>query len=133
MTEKAIVMPFSLDGAGNIRTTSDQQTIWSTRVRIALGTIIGERVQRPTYGTRVGQFGLDTVSSMEEIVQKEVNRVFSQQLPLLTLVSVDTEHDENSNRLTVTVLYELPNKTEATTKAGIMVVSSINPPYEELS
>jgi len=132
MTEKALVMPFSLDAAGNIRTTSDQESIWATRVRIAISTLLGERVQRPTYGTRVGAYGLDTISSMEEIIQKEVNRVFSQELPLLTLSSVEVTHDEKGNKLTATVLYSLPNKTEITTQVGIMVVSNTNPPYEEL-
>lgn len=131
MAEHALIMPFSIDPSGNIRVTSDQGTIWSTRVRVAVGTIIGERIMRPEYGTKIGAASFETVSTMEETIRREVNRVFSEQLPLLTLKDIELNHNERTNTLTAEITYELPNRTLATTKAGIMVVSSTNPPYEE--
>jgi phage baseplate assembly protein W len=132
MSEYTLALPFSLDGFGNIRTTSDQNIIWSNRVRSAIGTIKGERVFRPGYGTRIVDASFDTFTTMEEIINKEVGRVFSELLPLLTFVSVEVYQDIRLNTFTVDVTYELPNRTQETTRAGIMVVSNTNPPYEEL-
>lgn len=132
MSEFTLALPFSLDGFGNIKVTSDQNIIWSNRVRSAIGTIQGERVFRPGYGTKVAEASFDTFSSMEEIINREVGRVFSELLPLLTFVSLEVSHDVRLNIFTVDVTYELPNRTLETTQAGVMVVSNTNPPYEEL-
>jgi phage baseplate assembly protein W len=132
MSESTLALPFSLDGFGNIKTTSDQNIIWSNRVRSAIGTIQGERVFRPSYGTKITEASFETFTSMEEIINREVGRVFSELLPLLTFVSLEVSHDVRLNTFTVDVTYELPNRTLETTQAGVMVVSNINPPYEEL-
>jgi phage baseplate assembly protein W len=132
MSESTLARPFSLDGFGNIKTTSDQNIIWSNRVRSAIGTIQGERVFRPSYGTKIADASFETFTSMEEIITREVGRVFSELLPLLTFVSLEVSHDVRLNTFTVDVTYELPNRTQETTQAGVMVVSNINPPYEEL-
>lgn len=134
MTEEALLLPFSLNPqTGKIETTFDQNVIWSNRVRIAVETSVGERVMRPTYGTKIPDSLFNSVSGFEEVVNREVNKVFVDQLPLLTLVDVKTVHDRKLNKLSIDITYQLPNKNELTTKAGVMVVSDINPPYEELS
>ena len=131
--EIALSVPFSLDGNGNIVTTSNQSQIWSNRVRALIGTRIGERVMRPEYGTKIGESLFNTVSSMSEVVTREVNRVFHEYLPLLTLSDVKVSHNTTTNELTVDIAYQLPNTTTTTTQVGIVVVSSTNPVYEELS
>jgi phage baseplate assembly protein W len=133
MAEIALQIPFSLDGNGNIVVTSDQATIWSNRVRSAVGTALGERVMRPTYGTDIPGLLFDTVSSMEEGITNEVGRVFSASLPLLTLNAVDIVHDERDNTVTAEINYSLPNNKDVTTIVGNITVSLFNPPYEELS
>ena len=87
---------------------------------------------RPTYGTEVPRLLFDTVSAMEEGISMEVGRVFSASLPLLTLNSVVSVHNEFTNTLTAEINYSLPNKKDATTVVGNITVSLTNPPYEEL-
>lgn len=132
MSESAVLFPFSLDSAGNIRMTQDQDVIWSNRVRLAVGTIRGERIMRPNYGTKTAGAAFETQSSIEELMSKEINKVFAEQLPLLSLVSVDFRHDTKTNVITADILYQLPNRVEQTTQVGVMTISSSNPPYEEL-
>lgn len=133
MTEIALGIPFSLDSTGNLNLTTDQSVIWSNRVRSAVGTIIGERVMRPTYGTKIATLLFDTVSAMEESITNEVARVFSAHLPLLTLNSVDILHDERDNVISAEITYSLPNNKEVTTVVGNITVTSTTPPYEEIA
>lgn len=132
MSELSLIIPFSLDASGNIRTTYDQNIIWSNRVRLAIGTIKGERVMNPAYGTRIVDASFDTLTSMEELINKEIGRVFSEQLPLLTFISSEVSHDVTTNTFTASVTYSLPNNLEETTQVGIVVVSDTNPTYEEI-
>jgi hypothetical protein len=88
---------------------------------------------RPEYGSKAPTGFMNTGSSMAELISKETARVFNEQLPLLTLESVNTSLDERNNQLVAEVVYTLPNNVQTTTQVGVMVVSSTNPPYEELS
>ncbi|CAB4128655.1 hypothetical protein UFOVP223_107 [uncultured Caudovirales phage] len=130
-TEVALVIPFTLDAMGNIVTTTQQELIWSNRVRSAIGTRLTERVMRPSYGTTIGKSLFNTGSFMEAAIGTEVSRVFHEYLPLLTLSSVSNTYDEVSGILTSEISYQLPNKKEVTTEIGTVVVSTTNPPYEE--
>jgi phage baseplate assembly protein W len=132
-SEVALVLPFMVDGNGNIITTNNQAQIWSNRVRALIGTRLGERVMRPEYGAKIGESLFNTVGSMSDIVTREVNRVFQEYLPLLTLSEITIDHNTNTNQLLVNISYQLPNTTTTTTQVGVMVVSNINPPYEELA
>ena len=134
MSEVALTIPFSLDPlTGSLIVTSDQNLIWSNRVRGAIETAVGERVMRPTYGTKIANEVFNTTGSFEATLQREASRVFTDQLPLLKLVSVTSSLQESSNTLFIEVTYQLPNNVLITTKAGVMVVSSSNPPYQELT
>lgn len=131
--ETVLPFPFGLDGNGNITITSDQSRIWNDRVKSAITTRVGERVMRPTYGTAIDSALFNTIGSMQEIVLKEVNRVFHQLLPLLSLEEVLSDYDEKTNQLTMEIRYKLPNNTLSTTQVGIVTVSNTNPIYEELA
>ena len=134
MAEVALQFPFKLDpNTGTIVSTSSQEAIWNNRVRMALETTVGERVMRPTYGVQISRAVFNTVSAMEDTIRRETSRLFVEQFPLLQLISVTTTHDIKENKLSAEVRYLLPNKTEQTTMAGVMIVSDANPPYEELS
>jgi phage baseplate assembly protein W len=131
-SETALLIPFALDDLGNIAVTTSQEAIWAGRVRSALGTRLGERVMRPSYGTKAGEALFDTVSSTTDLISREVQRVFHEQLPLLNLDSVETSLDEFENVTTINVSYQLPNQVTSTASVGTVVVSSTNPTYEEL-
>jgi phage baseplate assembly protein W len=130
-SEVALKLPLSLSG-GNLVLATTQNEIWADRVRIALGTRLGERVMRPNYGTKIGVALFDTVSVTTEIVKKEVSRVFHEQFPLLELTTIDSTFNEVTNTLTVTVVYLLPNKEEITTEVGVVTVSDTHAPFEEI-
>jgi len=130
-SEVALKLPLSLDNSGNLVLATSQEEIWEDRVRIALGTRLGERVMRPTYGTTIGEALFDTVTTTSEVVSKEVNRVFHEQFPLLTLTSVAPVFNELSSTLTITIVYLLPNKSEVVAQVGIVTVSDTSAPFEE--
>jgi phage baseplate assembly protein W len=130
-TEIALKLPMSVDGNGNLFVSSLQSDIWADRVRIAIGTRVGERVMRPSYGTKTGAALFNTVTSTTEVVKKEVNRVFHELFPLLTLKSISVSFDEETNRLTVGIIYELPNKDEQAVQVGVVTVTDSNVSYEE--
>ena len=134
MAETTLKFPFTLDpNTGSIMSTSSQEAIWHSRVRMAMETRLGERIMRPTYGTEISQSVFNTITSMEETLKRETNKLFVYQFPLLELVSVTSFHDVKENRLSAEVTYRLPNNTSQTTQVGVIVVSDVNPAYEELT
>jgi phage baseplate assembly protein W len=132
-TEIALSFPFSLDTLGNLNISFSQDKIWADRVKMAIGTTIGERVMRPEYGTQIANAAFNTGSFMESTITKEIEKVFNDLLPLLKLIDVSFQYTAVTNTLVSTIVYELPNKKEATVEVGVVVVSTNNSPYEELS
>jgi phage baseplate assembly protein W len=133
--ETAIAFPFALDDNGNVARTVDQNKIWGDRVRIAIGTRVGERVMRTDFGSRIARGLFDTITSMETLVKEDLNAVFAQQFPLLKLGEVETSFDEGTSSLTVSVTYSLPNKTtiSSTAVVGTVTLSGNRQPYEVIS
>lgn len=131
-SEVALKLPLSLDKSGNLVLANSQEEIWADRVRIALGTRLGERVMRPSYGTTIGEALFDTVTTTSEVVTKEVQRVFHEQFPLLSLKSVTPSFNELASTLTITIVYLLPNKNEVVSEVGIVTVSDTSAPFEEI-
>jgi phage baseplate assembly protein W len=131
-SEVALKLPLSLDKSGNLVLATSQEEIWADRVRIALGTRLGERVMRPSYGTTIGESLFDTVTTTSEAVTKEVQRVFHEQFTLLSLKSVTPSFNELASTLTITIVYLLPNKNEVVAEVGIVTVSDTSAPFEEI-
>jgi phage baseplate assembly protein W len=131
--EKALSYPFRLDDYGNIASTSDQTKIWADRVRSVIGTVIGERVMRPEFGTKVSFAAFATRTAMEDIVRREVERGFYIHLPLLTVLDITFDFNDVENLVSANITYELPDKKQSSTNVGIVVLSQNNPPYEEIS
>lgn len=129
--EVAISLPFSLDGSGNIISTNNQDKIWGDRVRAVIGTVLGERVMRPDFGTRVAFSSFETQSGAEDIIRLEIERAFILQLPLLNYVNAEFNFNAAESLVMCNLLYELPNRKQATTRVGVVVVSENNPAYEE--
>jgi hypothetical protein len=129
--EVAISIPFSLDSSGNIVSTTNQEKIWADRVRAVIGTVLGERVMRPNFGTRVAFSSFETRSGAEALIRLEIERAFILQLPLLNYVNADFVFNDSENTIMCNLLYELPNNKQSTTRVGVVVVSDNNPAYEE--
>lgn len=131
-SEVALRLPMSLDSTGNLLTTNLEDQIWADRVKMALGTRLGERVMRPGYGSKIGNSLFSTVSSMQETVRREVTKIFSELFPLLEIGDMNFTFNELTGRLNISVSYTLPNKKESRAVVGVMTISDSTPPYEEL-
>lgn len=129
--EVAISIPFRLDSLGNIASTNDQDRIWADRVRSVIGTLLGERVMRPNFGTKVALSAFQTQTEMEAIIRLEVERAFVLHLPLLNFVDLDFAFNETENIMNCNIVYELPNNKQSTTRVGVVVTSANNPAFEE--
>ena len=134
VVESALRLPLSLDNYGNIVMTSNQNKIWADRVRSAIGTIRGERVMLPAYGSKISDSLFAGQTETEQVIKREISSVFNLYLPLLTLdeVEVISTNDVGSDgTMTANITYTLPNLTQVTTAVGIVTINGNYPPYEE--
>lgn len=131
--ELALRIPFSIDKFGNVVTTTSQENIWADRIHSAIGTQIGERVMRPSYGTRTAKAAFETITTAEDIVRREVTRVFHEQLPLLSLEEIEFSFSQLTNVLTARIYYLLPNKEQTDIEIGVVTLTGTTQPYEELA
>lgn len=131
IVETALTFPFSIDDYGNVLYTTNQQEIWAARVKSVVGTVLGERVMRPTFGTDMKTVFFNTRDAAEETIKKEVTRVFASYLPLLTLEETSVEFSEFSSEANVLITYTLPNLIEVQTSVGIVTIDGTRPAYEE--
>jgi phage baseplate assembly protein W len=93
---------------GATMTTTDYRVIWKDRVYIAVLTNIGERVMRPTYGTRVLDSVFQTAETAKALVAESIATAFSVNLKPLSLIKVNPSYNENSGELSVNIEYRLP-------------------------
>jgi phage baseplate assembly protein W len=132
VNEYAIALPFSFDSFGGIAAATNQEKIWADRLRGAIGTTLGERIMRSKYGTEIPRESFTTVTEMEGVVRREVERVFTSQFPLLTLVEVAPTFDTKTSTINVEVFYSLPNKDEVSVSVGLVQIRPDEPLVEEL-
>jgi phage baseplate assembly protein W len=131
MSEKAIALPFRLDSYGKIRVASTSSDIWSDRVLSVMGTLKGERVMEPNFGTWLATYVHGNSSGIEESIQTEVQQGFINHLPLLDLVSTEIVADQFTGSLDVVITYKLPNEDEQTTVIALAAISRKQPIYQE--
>lgn len=130
----AISLPFTFDAFGNVATTSSQEKIWGDRVRLAVGTALGERVFLPDYGTTIPQSLFDSISVVQAAIESGIQAVFAQSLDALSLNEVLIDYDSNQNIVAVEVLYSLPGEDESeSVTIGIASLSGNNPITEEIA
>lgn len=132
MSEKALSLPFSIDSFGSVSVTVDQSKIWSDRVRSVLGTMLRERVMRPTFGTVIPYSLFNGGEPAIDEVKSEVTKAFTTQLQLLNLESTNVTLDQYTNVMNVEVVYALPNNEVVSTVVGLVLVDGANPLYQEL-
>lgn len=124
VAEVAIALPFRIDAQGNVASSTDQSAIWSDRLTGAMGTIEGTRLLRSTYGSDIAQGFMDTERAINAVIQDEVAKIFVNQFPTLTLISVSVDWSSDTNVVTADVLYRLPSQDEAQTQVGIALLAS---------
>jgi phage baseplate assembly protein W len=104
-----MVWPFAIDPSGNVATTTASGKVWADRVAAAIGTRLGERVMRSSFGSMVpdGLFADSEADATD--VQGHVATTFSQWLPQLTLSTVQVAGPDSSGVLRVDIDYNTPN------------------------
>lgn len=120
-------LPFAISASGSISDTTDYSKIWDYRVRLAIGTSLGERLLYSDYGMRIPDLTFSTMSLAKEVVTKEIQSVFMTYLPELSLDSVEVLFEEDSGTINVAVTYVLPNNNLGNTVLGVAVISGDNP------
>lgn len=125
--ERAMQLPFTLTKSGVVAATADPEKIWEYRVKTALGTSIGERLFRPTYGLALTDIEFNTESIAREILLREIETAFANNLDNLTLDNVDFSFDRGTGVLSVIVGYYLPNNTLTETTMGIASIAGDSP------
>lgn len=133
MAEVTISLPFTINPFGNVGFTEDQSKIWADRVRSVIGTMLRERVMRPTFGTLIPYAIFETSDNAVSEIKTEVSKAFDTQLPILTLTAVYVTIDEYTNVANIEVIYSLPNTQEVTTNIGLILIQGNKTAYEEMS
>jgi phage baseplate assembly protein W len=128
--ERAVSLPFSIDSYGNVASTKDQSKIWADKVRTVVGTVVGERIMRPDFGTNIPYATFNGKELVAEITRQELFASFIKFLPALTLQTVEVTVSEDSY-VYADVTYTLPNQEEVTMMVGIAYLSGNAPIYEE--
>lgn len=129
--EYAISFPFRLDSYGDIAKTKDPSKIWADRLTSVIGTMMGERVARPAFGTQVANQWLKGLSGIDGDMQSEIQQAFIEFLPLLTLLGTSFEHDDANGSLKVIITYSLPNDKVETTVIALVSIGNQQPQYQE--
>lgn len=130
INEYAISLPFYINPYGVVEDTSDQAKIWADRVSGTLGTGWGERILRYEWGTTIYQESFSSISSAEERIKIDIATAFSKYFPLLELMSTETSWNQTENELQITVLYKLPDSTDAITAVGSVFIKGDQPAKE---
>ena len=131
MSQKAISLPFSFSSSGAVSYTEDEKKMWQDRIVLVVMTYIGERVMRPSYGSRAKNATFDTISGAMAIIKSEVNSAFATWLKDLYLIDVKGTIDPIDNLLNVEITYKygasaspetLIVKTNTFTRSGDIIV-----------
>lgn len=109
VSQRAISLPFSINEYGGIAFTSSEAKIYKDRVFLAVMTGLSERLMSPNYGSQLKQLLFENYEESVTIAQSTVTYVFGTWLPDLELLTVSTALDDESQQLSVTISYRLPN------------------------
>lgn len=126
-SEEAIQIPFTVPKSGSVATTTSQEKVWEYRVKMALGTSVGERLLRMQYGVDITDLAFNTSSIAEQIVEREIQTVFARYLPDLSIDEVTADFDYPNGVLNVSVSYYLPDSTLSNTTVGVATISDSAP------
>jgi phage baseplate assembly protein W len=130
-SEYAISFPFRLDSYGDVAKTKDPSKIWADRITSVIGTMVGERVARPFFGTKIANQWLNGLSGIQGDMDAEIRQAFIEFLPLVTLLETSFENDDANGSLKVILTYSLPNDKEETTVIALVSIGNKQPQYQE--
>lgn len=130
--EIAISLPFRFSEYGKIADTTEPTRLWADRVRSAVGTMVGERVMFPRYGSQIPTDVFKNEAEVADKIEGEVNRVFDEYLPNLRLSNVNVQFDESTGVFSADIVYSLPNDTVVSTNVGFASISGNTPLIEEM-
>ena len=133
LTELAISLPFKIDALGKVGATVTQEKIWIDKVRSVIGTALGQRVFRPSFGCNATLGVFDTEEYVLNTIEEDINRAFSAFLPLLNLESIDVKLDVETETISVEVRYETPSGSPNAVRLGIATINGNNAISEEFS
>lgn len=100
--------PVGVDGAGDVRTAADEQTV-EDAIRLIVGTAKGERVMRPDFGCGIHEYVFDTVDANTlSLVETTVEEALVEFEPRIAVeeVSASTE-DLSEGVLLVEITYRI--------------------------
>lgn len=100
--------PVGVDGAGDVRTAADEQTV-EDAIRLIVGTAKGERVMRPDFGCGIHEYAFDTVDANTlSLVETTVEEALVEFEPRIAVeeVSASTE-DLSEGVLLVEITYRI--------------------------
>jgi phage baseplate assembly protein W len=129
--EAAISLPLTLDSYGRILISYNPDKVWKDRVLSVLGTHVGERVNRPAFGTLIATSHFTNMNTLEEIITQEVENAFIEFLPLLTLGDITVTEEPNKGTFEVLVEYQLPNNKTDQIVVAIAAIGNKQQPYQE--
>lgn len=129
--ELAISLPFKINQYGIVDRSNDTKKIWADRVLSVIGTHVGERIFRPSFGAATASSVFSTVTATTEAVQKEVRLAFATWLPSLGLDSIEVSFNDYTNEVSVEVVYSLPDGNGSASVVGVIAISENLIPTEE--
>lgn len=117
-SEIAISHPFTFTLGNGVKATKDQNKIWMDRAKVLLGTIVGERLMYPLYGTDVSSqvFGNETETQIN--IERGVYEAFAKFMPNITVQDVSTSFNAVEGSVEVNVSFQLPNQTVSSIVVG---------------
>ncbi len=124
MSDFALVWPFALDPNGSVVTTTDDGRVWADRTAAVIGTRLGERAMRPTFGSAVAD-GLFSDSETDVTdIRGHVANAFNTWLPELSLESTTVQGPDSTGTLAVEIDYSTPNALPGT---STVIIGNVSP------
>lgn len=120
---KAISLPFRLDSFGNISSSSDVEKIWADRVKSVIGTALGERVMRPSFGCGLPNNLLDVIANVPGYADGQIQAAFLEWLPNVEFLGTEVLEDlSEDGTLRLNVLYQLPTYEESSNTTYSVII-----------
>lgn len=131
LRELAISLPFRIDSLGKVAATGSQDKIWADKVRGVIGTIPGQRVYRPDFGSAAGGRVYDSEEDVLASLEPQIRTAFKKHLPLLSIDSVSVDLDPVSRVITAEINYIVPSGADFVVRIGIATLNGTDPISEE--
>ena len=111
-TQIELDQPFRIDAQGRVAFTSDPSRVLENRVRMVIGTQIGERVMRPLYGTPVISMLFDGDDDLTaSVIMADIVRALAEYEPGVVVQNVYLDSGDNQldGVVNVNVIYSAAN------------------------